>query len=145
MGVLIASKYVFGFLPVLPGASLARRVHMLCSYWGFTFAFAHVGLHFKGLWRPMHIEGTSGTSKARRCVIWTGRFLFAIITCFGAHSFVRLGFGAYLLGQVQFAAAGYGMSIIPSLMGYASIAVLIAGLFYYLRAAIEPFEEDRRQ
>lgn len=145
MGVLIASKYVFGFLPVLPGASLARRVHMLCSYWGFTFAFAHVGLHFKGLWRPMHIEGTSGTSKARRCVIWTGRFLFVIIACFGAYSFIHLGFGAYLLGQVQFAVAGDDMSIARSLVGYASIAVLIAGLFHYLRTAIESFEEDRRQ
>lgn len=142
---LVLSKYVFGFLPVLPGASLARRVHMLCSYWGFTFAFAHVGLHFKGLLRLMHIEGTSDTSGAHRHVIWTGRFLFAIIAYFGAYSFVRLGFGAYLLGQVQFAVAGYGMSIIPSLMGYASIAVLIAGLFHYLRAAIEAVEKGWSQ
>lgn len=145
MGVLIASKYVFGFLPVLPGASLARRVHMLCSYWGFAFAFAHVGLHFKGLWRLMHIEGSSDTSKSHRYVIWAGRFLFAVTACFGAHSFIRLGFGAYLLGQVQFAVADYGMSIGRSLMGYASIAVLIAGLFHYLCAAIESFEKDRRQ
>lgn len=93
----------------------------------------------------MHIEGTSGTSKARRYVIWAVRFLFAIIACFGAYSFVSLRFGAYLLGQVQFAVAGYGMSNALSLMGYASIAVLIAGLFHYLRAAIEAVEKGWSQ
>lgn len=142
---LVLSKFVFGFLPVLPGASLARRVHMLCSCWGFALAFAHVGLQLKGFCGLVHIGGARNTSGARRYVIWAVRFLFAIIACFGAYSFVRLGFGAYLLGQVQFAVVGYGMSIAPSLMGYASIAVLITGLFHCLRAAIEAAEKGWRQ
>lgn len=142
---LVLSKFVFGFLPVLPGASLARRVHMLCSYWGFVLSFAHVGLQLKGFCRLMHIGGAMSTPGARHHVIWAVRFLFAIIACFGAYSFVRLGFGAYLLGQVQFAVVGYGMSIAPSLMGYASIAVLITGLFHCLRAAIEAAEKGWRQ
>lgn len=141
----VLSKYVFGFLPVLPGASLARRFHMLCSYWGFALAFAHVGLQLKGFCGLVHIGGARNTSGARRYVIWAVRFLFAIIACFGAYSFVRLGFGAYLLGQVQFAVVGYGMSIAPSLMGYASIAVLITGLFHCLRAALEAAEKGWRQ
>lgn len=142
---LVLSKFVFGFLPVLPGASLARRVHMLCSYWGFALAFAHVGLQLKGFCGLVHTGGARNTSGARRYVIWAVRFLFAIIAYFGAYSFVSLRFGAYLLGQVQFAVAGYGMSIALSLMGYASIAVLIAGLFHYLRAAIEAAEKGWRQ
>lgn len=142
---LVLSKFVFGFLPVLPGASLARRAHMLCSYWGFVLAFAHVGLQLKGFCRLMYVDGVSDAAGARRYVIWTGRFLFALTACFGAYSFVSLRFGAYLLGQVQFAVAGYGMSIALSLMGYASIAVLIAGLFHYLRAALEAVEKGWRQ
>lgn len=142
---LVLSKFVFGFLPVLPGASLARRAHMLCSYWGFVLAFAHVGLQLKGFCGLVHIGGMGDAAGARRYIIWAGRFVFAIIACFGAYSFVHLGFGAYLLGQVQFAVAGYGMSIVRSLIGYASIAVLIAGLFHYLRAAIEAAEKGWRQ
>ena len=42
---LVLSKYVLGFLPALPGAAWARRVHMVCSYWMFALAFAHAGLH----------------------------------------------------------------------------------------------------
>ncbi len=142
---LVLSKFVFGFLPVLPGASLARRVHILCSYWGFVLAFAHVGLQLKGFCRLMHVGGARNTSGARRHAIWAGRFLFVIIACFGAYSFVRLGFGAYLFGQVQFAVAGYGTTIVPSLMGYASIAVLIAGLFHCLRDVFEVLEKGWRQ
>ena len=139
---LVLSKYAFGFLPALPGASLARRVHMLCSYWGFALAFAHVGLQFRGLCQLMRTGVTSNTLGAHRYVTWAGHFLFVMFACFGAYSFVQLDFGIYLLSQTQFAFADYGMSIALSLMCYASIAVLIAGFFHYLRTALEAFERN---
>lgn len=142
---LVLSKYAFGFLPALPGASLARQVHMLCSYWGFALAFAHVGLQLKSPRRLMRAGGGRNTARntpgALRHVVWAGRFLFAVIACFGAYSFARLDFGIYLLGQVRFAFADYGRPIALSLMGYASVAVLIGGLSHYLRAALEAHEK----
>ena len=134
---LVLSKFAFGFLPSLPGASLARRIHMLCSYWSFALAFAHVGLHTKGLGRLMHIENALDASGVLRFAIWAGRFFFVAFACFGVYSFVKLDFGAYLLGQVQFAFADRGISIVHSLMSYASIALLIGGLFHCLPAALE--------
>ena len=142
---LVLSKFAFGFLPALPGASLARRVHMLCSYWGFTLAFAHAGLHIKALGRPMRAGGAGKASGATRRVVWAARLLFAALSCFGVYSFVKLDFGAYLLGQVQFAFADYGTPVVSSLMSYASIAVLIGGLFHYLRVALKAFERSRRR
>ena len=69
---LVLSKHAFGFLPALPGAGWARRVHMLCSYWAFVFAFAHAGMHMrtpKGMlpWQ-----------------VWAVRIVWAGIACFGA-------------------------------------------------------------
>ena len=142
---LVLSKFAFGFLPALPGAAFARRVHMLCSYWGFVLAFAHVGLQSKSLFRLMRTRGASNAPGALRPVIWAGRFLFVAIACFGAYSFVKLHFGIYLLGQVQFALADYGAAGALSLMRYASIAVLISGLFHYLRAALEALGKSRRR
>lgn len=126
---LVLSKFAFGFLPVLPGASLARRVHMLCSYWGFALAFAHAGLHIRVLGRLMHSGGAGNALGAPRYAIWAAPLLFLAVACFGAYSFVRLDFGAYLLGQVQFAFADYNAPIAFSLTSYASIAVLIGGSF----------------
>ena len=134
---LVLSKFAFGFLPVLPGASLARRIHMLCSYWGFVLAFAHAGLHMKVLGRLMRIAGARRAQGAPRYTVWAARLLFVAVSCFGVHSFVGLDFGTYLFGGVQFASADYGASLVSSMMGYASIAVLVGGLFRYLRAAIE--------
>ena len=142
---LVLSKFAFGFLPALPGAAVARRIHMLCSYWGFVLAFAHVGLQSKSLFRLMRTRGASNAPGALRPVIWAGRFLFVAIACFGAYSLVKLDFGNYLLGQVQFALADYGAAGALSLMRYASIAVLISGLFHYLRAALEALEKSRRR
>ena len=136
---LVLSKFAFGFLPVLPGASLARRVHMLCSYWGFALAFAHAGLHIRVLGRLMHSGGAGNALGAPHYAIWAARLLFVAVSCFGAYSFVRLDFGTYLFGGVQFASADYGASLVSSMMGYASIAVLIGGSFRYLHAAIEAF------
>lgn len=137
---LVLSKFAFGFLPALPGAAVARRIHMLCSYWGFVLAFAHVGLHIKGPSRLIRTRGASNASDAPRYVIWARRFSFAAVACFGAYSFIQLDFAAYLFGRVQFAFANYGAPIDLLLMSYASIAVLIGGLFHYLRAGLEALE-----
>ena len=118
---LVISKHAFGFLPVLPGASWARRVHMLCSYWMFVLAFAHVGLHVRA---PRDLASWQ---------VWALRIAFAAIACFGVYSFVRLNLGAYLTGQVQYAFVDPSVPIALSCARYASVAVLVAGAFHYLR------------
>lgn len=43
---IIMSRHVFAFLPIQGGMALARRLHILCSYWGFLFMSLHLGLHW---------------------------------------------------------------------------------------------------
>lgn len=43
---IILSRHVFAFLPIQGGMALARRMHILGSYWGFLFMSLHLGLHW---------------------------------------------------------------------------------------------------
>lgn len=43
---VVLSRYVFASLEISGGMSMARRVHILASYWGFILMSAHLGLHW---------------------------------------------------------------------------------------------------
>ena len=40
------SRHVFAFLPIRGGLMLARRLHILGSYWGYLLMSLHLGLHW---------------------------------------------------------------------------------------------------
>ena len=130
---LVLSKHAFGFLPALPGAGWARRVHMLCSYWAFALAFAHAGLHMR---TP---KGMSSWQ------MWAVRILFAAVACFGMYSFAQLGLWQYLIGQVQFAFADYSTPLALTAVRYASVAVLVMGVFHYVREGIASIGKTRER
>ena len=130
---LVLSKYALGFLPALPGAGWARRVHMLCSYWSFVFSFAHAGLQFKGFGRLARPKGSGSPVDA----VWLGRIAVIVVACYGAYAFAQVNMGAYLLGQVEFAFVDFATPIVLMCARYAAIAVLVAVVFHYLRRIIE--------
>ena len=130
---IVLSKHAFGFLPALPGAGWARRVHMLCSYWSFVFAFAHAGLHART---------PKGMSPWQ---VWAVRIVVAVVACFGVCSFVQLDLWRYLTGQVQFAFADYGVPLALSAVRYASVAVLVAGVFHCVREGAASIVRARRR
>ena len=128
----VLSKYAYGFLPAFPGASWARRVHMLCSYWSFVFAFAHVGLHVR---RPRNMAPWQR---------WALRAAIVAIACYGVYSFIQLGLAPYLAGQVQFAAGDY-VTPLPLLFArYASVAVLVASVFHCVRVVLSALTAGRK-
>lgn len=123
---LVLSKFAFGFLPALPGAAIARRVHMLCSYWSFVFAFAHAGLQLRGFGRLVRAKG------APSAAVWAARVAVVAVSCYGVYAFVRMNMGAYLLGQVQFAYGDFSAPIALLFARYAAIAVLVTSVFHCL-------------
>ena len=121
---LVLSKHVFGFLPALPGAAWARRIHMLFSYWMFVLAFAHVGLHVR---------------VPRRMAPWKQRAMrvaAATAAAYGAYAFARLGMFAYLAGQVQFAMADFGTPFVVTFARHAGVAALVAIVFHGVQVAL---------
>ena len=130
---LILSRYVFGFLPALPGAAWARRVHMACAYWSFVFAFVHAGLHIR-------VPKSMVPQK-----LWVMRALLAAVSCYGVWSFVKLGLMPYLLFQVQFALADFSTPLAIITARYASVAVLLGVLGHFLRVALESTQSSARK
>jgi hypothetical protein len=122
---LVLSKHAFAFLPAIPGAAWARRAHMLCSYWGFVFAFAHAGLQLRTALARV------GARRMPTKAIWACRIAFGIVACLGAWSFFVLRLPEYLSGRVQFAYADYDTPLALMFAQYASVAVLVAGAFHY--------------
>lgn len=43
---IVLSRHVFAFLPLKGGMALARRMHILGSYWSFLLMSLHLGLHW---------------------------------------------------------------------------------------------------
>ena len=124
---IVISEHALWWLPAVPGAEWARRIHMLCSYWGFVFAFAHAGLQFQAVAVRLGAKRPIGTATT-----WACRAVWIAISCFGAWSFVALGLPSYLAGQVQFAYADFATPLALTFAQYASIAVLVAGAFHCL-------------
>jgi hypothetical protein len=129
---LVLSKHVFGFLPALPGASWARRIHMLFSYWLFVLAFAHVGLHIRV---PRRMEPWK---------LWTMRAVAAAAAAYGAYAFVRLGMFAYLTGQVQFAMADFATPLVVTIARHAGVAALVAVLFHGVQVVLAAAGKRKR-
>lgn len=124
---VVLSEHALWWLPALPGAGWARRVHMLCSYWGFVFAFAHAGLQFRTALARMGTRRRFG-----RPAVWAGRVALIAVACFGAWSFAALGLLAYLAGQVEFAFVDQAAPLSLAFAQYAAVAVFIAVAFHCL-------------
>ena len=135
VSAIILSEHAFAFLPELPGAWWARKVHMLCSFWFFVFASAHVGLQWRSMLARMGAMRPGGLL-SRPALLWICRIFWLAVAAFGVWSFVRLGIGPYLLGQVEFAYADYDTPVILLALRYLAVGVLIAGACHYLAAGL---------
>lgn len=134
---LVLSEYVFGWLPAIQGASWARTVHLLCSYWGFVLAFVHAGLHLR------HMMGKSSHGKA---IVWAMRVLCLALSLFGVVSFVQLGLFDYMFLRRQFVFVDYSIPLWQSLVRYLSIGVMFASVAHYAQSlASQPGKKRRHE
>ncbi|MBR3258720.1 MAG: DUF4405 domain-containing protein [Eggerthellaceae bacterium] len=136
VSAIILSEHALAFLPELPGAWWARKVHMLCSFWFFTFTSAHVGLQWRSTLARMGAAGPNGLL-SQPALLWICRGIWLVVAAFGVWSFVQLGIGPYLLGQVEFAYADYDTPVVLLALRYLSVGVLIAGACHYLAAGLQ--------
>lgn len=100
---VVLSRYVFAFLPVESGLALARRLHILGSYWGFLLMGLHLGLHWnmvlgrlKGKRKP--------DSRRRKTVVFLAGLMVAL---YGGWVFVKRNFATYLFLRSEFVFLDY--------------------------------------
>ncbi len=101
-GIILSNA--FGLIRINSGRYFARQLHMLSSYWGFTFMSLHVGLHWKmlmGLMRK-HIKPLT---KIQTIIARTAALIMAL---FGIYAFIDNDILSYMLLTREF--AGFDMT-----------------------------------
>lgn len=87
---MIMSGYVFAWLPIHEGFSMARKLHLASAHWGYIFMSMHMGMHF-----GMMLSMRGKTLLSFR--------IFKIITLlYGIYAFIHQGIYSYLLFQTEF-------------------------------------------
>lgn len=124
------SRHVFAFLPINGGMALARRLHILGSYWGFILMSVHLGMHwnmFLGMARKR--TGKTVPSKLRSLLLL---LIGLLITAYGAFVFVDRDFPTYLFLRSEFVFLDYGEPVWSFYLDYLCLMGLWMFLAHYL-------------
>lgn len=97
---IIMSREVFSWLPINGSMAFARILHMLASYWGFTFMSIHLGLHWGMVMGILRKIG--GTKELFRKWTWTLRALAVLVCGAGIYAFMKHKIADYLFLKSQF-------------------------------------------
>ena len=100
--VLNRSWYVFAFLPIRGGLMLARRLHILGSYWGYLLMSLHLGLHW-GMVCRLAAKKRSPKRKYQAA----GLIISLLIAAYGVRVFIRRNFLTYLFLRSEFVFLDY--------------------------------------
>lgn len=127
---IVLSRYVFAFLPIKGGMALARRLHILGSYWGFLLMNLHLGLHWNMVigmaQKRMRIKKSS---KIRSVLLL---FIGTAISLYGITVFIRRDFLTYLLLKSEFVFLDYGESVFLFYIDYFALMGLCIFIAHYL-------------
>lgn len=139
---IVMSRYVFEFLPIEGGTAFARKIHMLCSYWGFAFMSLHLGMHWNfimGMIRKM----TKVKKSNIRSIVF--KALAAIVAGYGIYAFIKRGIADYMLLKTQFVFFDMSEPLIAFLLDYAAIMGLFAVIGYYFLAVVKKLSLPKKQ
>lgn len=126
---IVLSRYVFSFLPIEGGASFARRLHMLGSYWGLVLMSVHIGMHWTMVLRIFCKATALPPSKRRKIVI---QVCCLTISVYGVYAFITRQILDYMLLKIQFVFFDFNETLFRFLLDYLAIMALFAVASYYL-------------
>lgn len=130
---MILSRHVFRFLH-FGGASTARTVHLLASYWGLVLMSFHAGMHgnvMMGMFRK-----AANMQKLSKIRTWSLRMIAVLLAVCGIHAFVKNGISLYLFLRTQFVFIDFSQPAVWTLLNYLAVAILFAMAGYYTSRTI---------
>lgn len=129
------SRHVFAFLKIESGLALARRLHILGSYWGILIMGLHLGLHWSMFLnitdRKLKIKAAS---KIRSVICFCAG---ALIACYGAYVLIRRDFFTYMFLKSEFVFLDYEESKILFYLDYFVVMGLCVFIAHYLSKLIK--------
>lgn len=127
---MVLSRYVFSFLPIESGASFARSVHMLGSYWGLVLMSLHIGLHWAMVLGMIRKVTVLPPSRRRKKAV---QVCCLLVSVYGVYAFVSREIGDYMLLKTHFLFLDFDETLIHFLLDYFTIMVLFTAIGYYLQ------------
>lgn len=114
---IVLSRHVFAFLPIESGLALARRLHILGSYWGFLLMSLHLGLHWNMVMSAVKRKLPAAPHGFRYLSFGAG----LAVALYGAWVFVKRDFATYMLLQSEFVFLDYEEAKILFYLDYLSL------------------------
>ena len=118
---MILSRHAFRFLH-FNGASTARTVHLLASYWGLVLMSFHAGMH--GSMIRGTLSKNFGIRQFPSAGIWALRLITVFLAVYGIYAFVKHKIFSYLFLQTQFVFIDFSQPIFLVLIDYLLIIYL---------------------
>ena len=125
---VVLSRYVFAFLPIESGLALARRLHILGSYWGFLLMGLHLGLHWNMVFGRLKGKRKS-ESRSRKTVLFLAGLFVAL---YGGWVFVKRDFATYLFLRSEFVFLDYEEPKILFYLEYLALIGMCIFISHYL-------------
>ena len=127
---IMMSRHVFAFLPLHGGMAMARRLHILGSYWGFIVMSMHLGLHWNQIGGMVRkTVGVKKSSKIRTVLCFATGLLIA---GYGIYVLVKRDFSTYLFLKTEFVFLDYSESPILFYLDYIAFMGLCIFVAHYL-------------
>lgn len=123
---LVMSRHVFAFLPIGGGMALARRLHILGSYWGYLLMSLHLGLHW-GMVLNLTVKNNMRQRKYRTAGFTAGLFIAA----YGIYVFIKRDFPTYLFLRSEFVFLDYEESRLLFFLDYLGLMGLCIFAAHY--------------
>lgn len=97
---IVLSQHIFAPLPIRGLSSIARQIHMVCSFWGFVLMSLHLGFHWGMVLSMLRLPSKGAKAWLLRGTGW-------MVALYGTWAFVRRGLPGYLLMQNHFVFLDY--------------------------------------
>lgn len=126
---IVMSRYVFDFLPINGGMSLARRLHILGAYWGFILMSLHFGLHWNMVMGVIKkLSPHTQTSKIHSVLL---PIIGILVAGYGVFAFVKRDFLTYLFLKSEFVFLNYEEAKILFFADYLALMGLCIFIAHY--------------
>lgn len=113
---IVMSRHVFAFLPISGSVMLARRLHIIGSYWGILLMNLHLGMHVKML---------AGIIKKHIKIPTPAVFVPSlVIAAYGVYAFIKRDFLTYMFLRSEFVFLDYDEPKFLFYIDYISIMVM---------------------
>lgn len=123
------SRHVFVFLKIESGLALARKLHILGSYWGILIMGLHLGLHWSMLLNAADKKlKIKSASKIRSVICFPAG---ALIACYGAYVLIKRDFFTYMFLKSEFVFLDYEESKILFYLDYLAVIGLCVFTAHY--------------